>query len=161
MKAFTAVSCFWTLTILSILVSPAATLASDLANTTQVETSFENVKFEVENAIIEQGFVIDYTGNIALMLENTINVVDDKTLVFNHAEFWQFCSSKITRELVKTNPANISYCPFVVFAYETVKEPGTVSIGYHRLASSSSEETNKSISKINSLLKNIVESASE
>jgi len=149
------------LVLLFISFCSAIAFAASPVNLTKHETSFEDIKLEIENAIIENGFVIDFNGNIARMLENTANVADDGTQVFSNAEFWQFCSSEITRKLTKADPLNIAYCPFVVFAFETLNEPGTVTIGYRPLPTHSSIQTNDIINEINSLLESIAVKAGQ
>jgi len=139
----------------------ATAFATNTVNVTEFDSSFEEIKLGIENTIIEKGFVIDFNGNLSKMLENTANVADDATPVFKYAEFWQFCSSKITREMTSIDPMNIAYCPFVIFAYETTNEPGTVTIGYRPLPADPSDETNKMIKKINALLESIVVDAGQ
>jgi len=148
--------------ILLFLSSSAAQVyASDSVGITRENASFEEVRLELENAIVEKGFVIDFNGNIAKMLENTADVADNAEPVYWHAEFWQFCSSAITRKLTSLNPINIRFCPFVVFAYETVKDPGVITIGYRPLTADASAHTNETIHEINALLESIVVSAGQ
>jgi len=147
-----------TRSLLLLLISCCSTLvlANNSVNVTKQDSSFEDIRLEIENAIIENGFVIDFNGNISRMLENTVNVADDVSPVYSNAEFWQFCSSKITRRLTNVNPINIAYCPFVIFAFETVEVPGAITIGYRPLPKDSSRKTNAIISEINELLESII-----
>jgi len=125
------------------------------------DTSFEDIRLSIENEIIGNGFVIDFNGNISRMLENTVNVADDSTQLYRHAEFWQFCSSQITRKLTNIDPINVAYCPFVVFAFELVSQPGAVTIGYRPLSMNTSQQTNAIVVEINDLLENIVFNAAQ
>jgi len=105
--------------------------------------------------------VIDFNGNISKMLERTSDVANNAEPVYTNAEFWQFCSSAITRKLTSLNPINIRFCPFVIFAYEAVKEPGIVTIGYRPLPADASSHTNETVNEINALLESIVVSAGQ
>lgn len=142
--------------LLAVLSMSVSAFATETVNITEYDSTFEDIRLEIENAIIEKGFVIDFNGNISGMLENTANVADNATPVFSNAEFWQFCSSKVTRQLTNADPANIAYCPFVIFAYETMDDLGTVTIGYRPLPKDISKETNDIVKEVNSMLESIV-----
>jgi len=145
---------------ISLLVLIAMMYSSDLfaSSTTKVEESYETVSFDIETAIVNRGFVIDFKGDIAMMLENTTNVSDSSEKVYKHAGFWQFCSAAITRKLVEKSPDNLGHCPFVIFAYETVAEPGHVTIGYRPLSGEPGSDS--TITEVNDLLASIVKDAS-
>jgi len=147
------------LALLSIF--SASAVASNVVNVTEFDASFEDIRLGIENSILENGFVIDFNGNLSKMLENTANVADDVTPVFMNAEFWQFCSSAITRRMTKADPMNIAYCPFVIFAFETTTEPGTITIGYRPLPIGHSPQNDEIFSEINKLLENIVVKSGE
>jgi len=139
---------------LFLTASAAATTKSE--NRLKIKSSYQDIKFEIENAIINKGFVIDFNGNIAKMLENTANTVDNPKTVFKNAEFWQFCSSKITRRLVEQNPANLTFCPFVIYAFETTADPGIVSIGFRPLHTTGIGYNKRIVEEVNNLLHSIV-----
>jgi len=57
---------------ISLLVLIAMMYSSDLfaSSTTKVEESYETVSFDIETAIVNRGFVIDFKGDIAMMLQS-------------------------------------------------------------------------------------------
>lgn len=122
-----------------------------------VQQNFETVSFDIENAIVNRGFVIDFKGDIAKMLVNTADVTSDSSNVYRQATFWQFCSSEITRRLTELAPENLKHCPFVIYAYETQQNPGLVHLGYRRVGESGS--TDEIYQEINRLLEAIVAEA--
>ncbi|MHA1165366.1 MAG: DUF302 domain-containing protein, partial [Alphaproteobacteria bacterium] len=86
------------------------------------EASFDTILFELKNAIIDRGLVVDYEGHLQKMLERTSQAVGSVTEAgskspYLHAKFLQFCSAKLTHEVVSKNPRNIAICPYVVFVY--------------------------------------------
>ena len=74
------------------VVQPVA--AQDLKTATK-KGSFDDVKFELGNAIIERGLRVDFSGSISQMLERTGADVGSTKPIYKHAEFMSFCSSKL------------------------------------------------------------------
>jgi uncharacterized protein (DUF302 family) len=94
------------------------------------QASFEDVRFELENAIVGRGLVVDFNGNVGRMLERTGADVGSTSPIYKHAEYFTFCSAKLSRATAEAEAANVGYCPYVVFIYETAVAPGTVHVGY-------------------------------
>lgn len=129
---------------------------SNRAFTITLDAEFSDVVIDIENAILNKGFVIDFNGDIAKMLERTSNGSNDSQAVYKYAKFWQFCSSQFTRQMVEINPENIAYCPFVIFAYETVSDPGQVIVGFQPLVVGKDDDTLGMTNTINAMLISIV-----
>ena len=126
---------------------------------------FEEVLQDLQDAIINRGYVIDYVGNIDLMLERTSEAASSVTAEgvkspYKHAKFLQFCSAKLTHEAVSASPLNLAICPYITFAYETRKDPGKVVVGYRRPVPGPSKATKKAFAKIEGLLDEITKEAS-
>ena len=94
--------------------------------------SFDDVRFELGNAVIATGVAVQSEGNVAAMLGRTAADVGATETVYSRAEFIAFCSAKYSRAMMEADPANMAYCPFVVFAYETKAKPGEIVVGYRR-----------------------------
>lgn len=103
--------------------------ADDIVTRT-VRADFDDVRFGVENAIRNGGYVIDYHARINDMLERTTADVGAGDSPYLQAETWQFCSALLSRAAMQADPANIGHCPYVVFAYETRATPGEVVVGF-------------------------------
>jgi len=126
-----------------------------------ISADFDTVRFGVESAIENRGYVIDYHARIGEMLERTATDVGAGGTPYTAAETWQFCSALLSRQMVEADPANIAYCPFVVFAYETRNAPGTVVVGFRPGAGNHSGETGEALAAIDRELKTIVAEATE
>ena len=96
------------------------------------KTGFDEVQFELTNAIIARGLTVDYTGNIGEMLERTGPDVGSVKPLYRKAEFVLFCSTKLSRAMMEADLGNIGFCPFVVFIYEPAARPGETVVGYRR-----------------------------
>jgi hypothetical protein len=117
---------------------------------------FDDVKFELSNAIIARGFNIDYTGNIGRMLERTGPDVGSVRPLYAKAEFMTFCSAKLSRAMIEADLANIGFCPYVVFIYEAVGKPEETVVGYRRPAQNAASPA---LAEIDALLDAIVREA--
>ena len=126
-----------------------------------VEADFEEVFFDLQEAVIGRGLVIEHVGHVGKMLIRTSQAVTGSTDIekqtYNFAKYLQFCSSRLTHKATNIDPSNLSMCPFILFAYETVEHPGQVSVGYHN-PDFGNLDTNDPLSvEIHSLLKLLVD----
>jgi uncharacterized protein (DUF302 family) len=118
--------------------------------------SFEDVKFDLTNAVIERGLVVDYTGSVAGMLERTGADVGSTKKLYRHAEYFVFCSAKLSRQMMEADPANIGFCPFVVFIYERTDKPGEIVVGARTPTSRGDDVSRKTLAEVEALLQGIV-----
>ncbi len=121
----------------------------------QVSAEFEDVRFDLENAIVNRGLVIDYVSHIGDMLERTGQDVGSEKEVFSNAQAMLFCSADLSRKAMEADPANIAYCPYTLFVYETPGQPDMVTVGYRELATTGSEASRQAIGDVNALLEEI------
>jgi len=126
----------------------------------QVEAAFEDVRFDLENAIVNKGLVIDYVSHIGDMLARTSEDVGGSKEIFLKAQSMLFCSADLSRKAMEADAANIAYCPYSLFVYEIPEQPGTVTIGYRQLSETGSEESRAAIAAVNQLLDTIAREAS-
>ena len=132
----------------ALLALPAHTAGDDVATVTS-EASFGDVTAGVENAIVNRGYTIDYHGFIGDMLERTAGDVGATKRIYANAEFLTFCSAVLSRKVMEADPADMAYCPYVVFVYELADKPGTVTIGYRKLpAGGPRDEVNKLLGEV-------------
>ncbi len=118
--------------------------------------SYEDVKFDLTNAIIERGLVIDHTGNVAGMLERTGADVGSTKKLYRAAEYFVFCSAKLSREMMEADPANMGLCPFVVFMYEREDKPGEIVAGFHNPIARGGPGSEAAIAAVRTLLNDII-----
>ena len=127
---------------------------------------FDDVLFDLNNAIVDRGLVIDYVGHLQQMLTRTSETVGSVTpggskTPYTQAQFLQFCSAKLTHEVISANPLNIAICPYVVFIYELKTDPGKIHVGFRRPIGGPSKLTRKAVAKVEALLEEIAEEATK
>jgi hypothetical protein len=128
-------------------------------NVYKAQTSFDDVKQGIADAIINRGYVIDYTAFIGDMLKRTAADVGATKSIYANAETVQFCSAVLSRKMMEADAANIVFCPYVIFYYEAAAEPGTIYAGYRPLGPGAMPESQSSLEAINTLLDDIVREA--
>lgn len=119
-----------------------------------VEGSFDDVAFAVEQAIINEGLVIDLRSHVGEMLSRTKEDVGGKADLFVDANVFSFCSATLSRAAMEADLSNLQFCPYGIFVYETADAPGQVTIG-HRLY------PGDSMAPVNEMLTRLVDTAAE
>jgi len=147
----------WIFITLVILLA-GQTMADGPSVYVQVKIQFDDARDEIENAILSQGLVVDSNSKVGEMLNRTAPDLGIQENVYNRAETWHFCSALLSHQLIAADPHNIAFCPYVIFAYETTQSPGEVVIGYRKPALQGSAETVDVLTKIDRLLRSIIES---
>lgn len=143
-----------------LALSAPGVRADDGAPKTYVTTgAYAEVRQDLEDGILNAGLKIDYRGNIGEMLRRTGGDIGSTVEVYKEAEFFQFCSARLSRAAMEADPLNMGVCPYVVFAFETATKPGEVTLGYRRPIGPTGEASQKVLKEIDSLLDGIVKSA--
>jgi hypothetical protein len=124
-----------------------------------VKDNFESVKQEVIDAIIKRGLVVDYTAHIGAMLARTAKDVGASKTIYADAQAVQFCSATLSRLTMEADPANIAFCPYVIFVYALPASPATTYVGYRPLPRVGSKQSRAAIDAVNALLDGIVRAA--
>jgi hypothetical protein len=121
--------------------------------------SFDDIKFELNNAIIGRGLTIDFNGQIGKMLERTGADVGSTKPLYKQAEYFTFCSAKLSRAMMEADPSNIAFCPYVVFLFEAADNPGEVFAGFRPPVKAGDERSQEALAAIDTLLDGIVRDA--
>lgn len=124
-----------------------------------VKDNFESVKQDVIDAIIKRGLVVDYTAHIGAMLARTAKDVGASKTIYTDAQAVQFCSATLSRRTMEADPANIAFCPYVIFVYALPGSPGTTYVGYRPLPRVGSKQSGAAIDAVNALLDGIIRAA--
>jgi uncharacterized protein (DUF302 family) len=114
---------------LSLLASAHA----DEIRTYAVKAKFDDIRLELDNAILARGLSVHSTGNIAAMLDRTGADVGSTKAIYVAAEFVTFCSAKYSRMAMEADPSNMTLCPFGMSVYQTVARPDEVTVAYRRI----------------------------
>lgn len=139
-------------------VGRAGALAAELFTKSKAG-SFEDVKFDLTNVVIERGLVVDYTGNVAGMLDRTGADVGSTKKLYRHAEYLVFCSAKLSRQMMEADQSTMGFCPFVLFIYEREDKPGEIVVGTRLTAARGDTAAHKALAEVDTLLKGIVSDA--
>lgn len=95
-----------------------------------VDQTHEDVFFGLENAILNEGLVIDSTSHVGEMLDRTKEDVGSEVDLFFEADVVSFCSATLSRKVMEADPRNIRYCPYDIFLYALPDNPEQTVIGY-------------------------------
>ena len=125
-----------------------------------INGDYETALFGLENAIVNRGLTVDYTGHVDKMLERTSKATGGKSPYLG-ARYFSFCSAKLSQAAMQADPDNLAACPYVMFAYELRSEPGKSRIGYRRPIASEKPAAQKALADIQKLLDAIVKEAAE
>lgn len=145
------------ITIAVVLASSAPASATDAVTYNRKGASYEDVRLELETAIVNEGLKIDLTGNIATMLQRTGPDVGSNQPIYRNAEFFTFCSAKLSRAMMEADPANMSQCPYVMFVYQRAATTNDVVVGYRKVTVAGRGA--KALEEINGLLDRIARAA--
>ena len=148
---------------MSALVAAAFAITAASANAAEapvrvyaVKNSFASTKEEVVDAIIKRGLVVDYTAHVGAMLARTAKDVGATKTIYGDAQSVQFCSATLSRRTMEADPANIAFCPHVIFIYALPGSPEVTYVGYRPLSRPGSRQSTAAINAVNALLDGIV-----
>ena len=146
---------------IAILVGTISPVMAEPIRTYTAKGSYDDVKFELNNAIVGRGLVIDQTGNLGAMLARTGADVGSTKPIYKNAEYMSFCSAKLSRDMMEADPLNIGLCPYVMFVFESAEKAGQVTVGYRRPEARGSAASSKAILAIDTLLEQIAKDATK
>lgn len=140
------------------LAMPGAAQAQEVRTYTK-KGSYDDVRTDLTEAVVGKGLKIDYNGKIGDMLDRTGADVGSARPIYKKAEFFTFCSAKLSRAMMEADPRNIASCPYVVFVYESAARPGEVVVGYRRTVPQGDAASKKALAEIDKLLDAIAKEA--
>ncbi len=137
----------------SLFLAAPIAMADTAAVTYISPDDFEDTIFSIESAIVEQGLKIEHINHVGDMLERTRKDVGSDKIIFDHADIYNFCSAKVSREVMEADPLNLVHCPYRIFV---MQEHGSdqVVVGYPKMPEGEMQQVEK-------LLETIVRSAIE
>ncbi|MDQ7071538.1 MAG: DUF302 domain-containing protein [Rhodobacterales bacterium] len=107
----------------------APLMAQDVITYTTDE-SFDDVIFGLENAILDEGLVVDGLSHVGTMLERTRADLGSDVTIFLNADVYSFCSAVLSRQVMEVDPLNVRFCPYDIFVMQTPDAPDQTTIGY-------------------------------
>lgn len=108
-----------------------ATAADELVRHAK-KGAYEEVRDAVVMAIEGQGLIVDRVAHVGDMLERTAKDVGAARRIYGKAEVLEFCSARISREMMEADPHQIVVCPYTIAVYTLPTDAGTVYVSYRR-----------------------------
>ena len=137
--------------------SKAETAPDSYLKVYEIEGSYEDVREDLESAITGKGIVISGISHISEMLQRTGKDLGLGGPIFSHAEAINFCSATISRNMMKTDPTNIVFCPYIIAIYSLPNDDNKVYIAYRRPPVLPTKESTEALAAVENLLKSIIE----
>jgi len=128
-----------------LIATPLA--AQNMTNVT-IPESLDDMEFAVESAIIDMGLTIDFTSHSGAMLERTREDVGSDIVLFTGATIYNFCSARVSREVIEADINNIIYCPYSIYLYSTPDSPDETIIGHLTYPGESMQPANDLLDEI-------------
>lgn len=125
----------------------------------QLEGSYEDVLFDLSEALTNKGLVVDHRARVANMLNRTAKDVGATKTVYKNGEVLEFCSAKLSRDAMEADPLNMAFCPYSMFVFETTAKPGFVTVGFKTLIGADSPASKKALAAVNKLMNDMVREA--
>ncbi len=101
----------------AVALAASSALAQEMVTYT-TDQSFDDVVFGVENAILDEGLVVDHVSHVGEMLERTRADVGSDVVLYDQADVFSFCSATVSRSVMEADPMNILYCPYDIFVMQ-------------------------------------------
>jgi uncharacterized protein (DUF302 family) len=121
--------------------------------------SFEDVRDDVEMAILDRGMVVNNVSHVGEMLERTGKDLGATNQIFIKAEVLEFCSAVVSRKMMEPDPDNIVFCPYTISVYVVPEKPGVVRVAYRKPQIVGSPKSQKALKAVDELLSGIVRDA--
>ncbi len=142
----------------SLLATTILLMASPLAAqnimSVSVPETVDDMEFAVESAILDMGLTIDFVSYTGDMLSRTMADVGSDVEIFSGATLYNFCSARISRQVLEADPTNVAYCPYTIFVYSLPENPDETIIGHQIYPGDS-------MAPANALLDEIIASATQ
>ncbi len=146
--------CFLSITFICLTGSASANIIISKV----IDNPYKDVRNNLIDAIEEKALNISKIYHASDMLNRTKDSVKNAKKIYQKAEIIEFCSAKISHQLVLANHLNIASCPFKIALYSLTKNPKQTHIIYTQLKSIDKASIKPS-AKANELIEHLVESA--
>jgi len=147
------------LAVCAMLCLPLSALAADGYNVLfKAQGEFQDVRDQVEAAIEGKGLKINHTNKIAEMLERTGKDLGAAKQVYVNGEQFEFCSARISRQMMEADPHAMVLCPYIISVY-TIPNDKNVYIAYRKPAASKNPALKKALADVDKLLTEIIKDA--
>lgn len=111
--------------LIALLAAPMPSMADAQDTRLKTTNAFAETREALILAIENRGLTVSYTSHIADMLRRTGKDIGENAEVFKEGESIGFCSARLSRLMLASNPHDIVHCPFAVAVYTLPGEDGT------------------------------------
>jgi uncharacterized protein (DUF302 family) len=119
---------------------------------------YASVRDSVQMAIETEGLKINSVNHIADMLDRTGKDLGATKKIYEGGEQFEFCSAKISRDMMEADPHAIVMCPYIISVY-TIPGDKTVYVAYRKPVKTKNPQLNKVLLGIEILLTKIIQAA--
>lgn len=144
--------------IMLVLFAFAPSLAFAAENYSVVfkaQGGYEEVRDLVQASIEAKGLKINSMNHIADMLERTGKDLGATKQVYSGGEQFEFCSARISREMMEADPHAIVMCPYIISVY-TIPGDKTVYVSFRKPAPVNNPKLKKALAEVEKLLTEII-----
>ncbi len=119
---------------------------------------YDGVRDLVQASIEGQGLKINHVNQIAGMLDRTGKDIGATRQVYEYAEQFEFCSAKISREMMEADPHAVVMCPYIISVYKMLGDKN-VYIAYRKPGPARTPALKKALGDVEKLLSDIIKGA--
>jgi len=158
---FTASNLLGIAGLLLSMMTPLEVQAANEMIIRSAKGTFDDVKGNVVSAIEGRGLTINTVSHVGEMLERTGKDLGASKQIFLHAEVLEFCSAKISRQVMEADPHTIVFCPYGIAIYELPAEPGKIYVSIRKptLTGRGAKSGKTALREVEKLLMGIVKEA--
>jgi uncharacterized protein (DUF302 family) len=122
--------------------------------------SYNDILQAVKQIIEGRGINIAHTLPPSEMLQRTGPAFGITQQILENGEIIEFCSAKISHQLIQASPENITLCPFTISVYVLANDPENVRLTF-RKPFVLDEASREAVNAMTELVKGIIEEAAE
>ncbi len=122
----------------------------------KIKGFYADIRDDVELAITGTGIKINTIAHTGDMLIRTAKDVGATTVIYKHAEAFEFCSATISRATMEADPKNFMFCPYIIYVYQLSTDKEVVYVTYRRPTYGKNKKSNEALRAVEKLLKSII-----
>ena len=147
------------LAVCAILCLPLSAMASEGYTVLfKTQGTFQDVRDALQFAIEGKGLKINHTNKIAEMLERTGKDLGMTRQVYVNGEQFEFCSAKLSREMMEADARAMVMCPYIISVY-TLPNDKNVYLSSRKPAPTGNPALDKVLGDVETLLTGIIRDA--
>jgi len=123
------------------------------------EGNYADVRVDLDYAITGLGIKVNGVSHIGAMLKRTGKDIGRTNKIYENAEAIQFCSAKLSRNMMEADPLNIVFCPYIIYIYSLPDEKNRVYLGYRKPPHLDSEASKNAVAAVVKMYEGIIADA--